>query len=128
MAADLHIHIASAITNPDKWYYRWRGMYRFGRIDPIDYMLDRTPNQWVGSVSWYSEKYIPPAVKVIDELFNSGQKVHRLRLRKIDNYVIGVVSEAMLLPNHTQFRLEDRAKVLKFLGKHKGKSAFVISW
>lgn len=122
MAADLHIHVASFGANPDEWYYR------FGVKCPIDYMISKTPNVWIGSVSWYSNVYIPPPVDAIARLFDNGRLFRGGRLKKIDNRLICAVSQAMLLPNHTQFRLEDREKVLKFLGKHKGKLAFVVSW
>lgn len=115
-------------------------------IEHIDVELDsfdedaveRTPNVWIGSVSWLkadlfsdSDTYIPQTVNKISCLIGRDLPV-------ITEEFIQEVRKAFELPNNTikedgvwdgeGYRLANVDEVEKFLRLHMGKKVFQISW
>jgi hypothetical protein len=90
-------------------------------------VIYRTPNVWIGEVSWLKaalfggeERYIPDPVGRISEIFDG--------LITITDDIIRLAREAMRLDNKTQYKIADPKKVTEFLEQYKGKKAFTIAW
>lgn len=137
MAADMCIHIFQGITEDDLriFFSNALGSKYFGTVAPSDEELDqafhkiaRTPNVWVGEVSWLKaalfedeEKYIPTAIEQIHEIIGEDLPV-------IDDELIARIEQALRLPNKTRYRVAKPEEVVEFLRKYKGERCFTVSW
>jgi len=145
MSADLHIHVLEGATEDDlavffsntmgsKWFRPVSGSTE----SPSWNRVIRTPNVWIGEVSWLkaalfddAEAYIPDTVQSISDIIGEELPI-------IDDNLIGRIIGEFNLTNKTEkpdsvwdgkgYALANPYGVRSFLEEHKGKRAFTISW
>jgi hypothetical protein len=134
MSADLHIHVFEGITRKDlaAFFSHTLGSKYFNisapRPDGISAKIEKTPNVWIGEVSWLGasfsddpDAFVPQTVGLIYGAIGENLPVLDKRLRK---KILG----AFDAENPTSYRLTTPETVQVFLNEHMGKRVFMVSW
>jgi len=139
MGADLHIHVFEGITEDDlkiafsntlgSKYFAGFGYHTdYEKRSEIINKISRTPNVWVGSVSWLKaslldddETYIPDPVEKVSELIGEN-------LPTLTKEIRDQILKAFDLENTTGYDVSERDSIQKFLDEHMGKKLFTFSW
>ncbi len=136
MAADLHIHVFTGMTEDDLAAFRnnHMGSRHFGAVPynqrRWDKACDRiaaTPQVWVGEVSWLKsalfgdDSYVPDAIAGVSDIIGEDLPV-------VDDDLIARIAEALGRENTTPYEVADDEDVLAFLHKHQGERVFTVSW
>lgn len=137
MAADSHIHVLEGVTEDDlaifnssllgsKWF-SWDRVCKKKYDRTVD-KIEKTPQIWIGEVSWLKAslldndaKYIPSPVGSIEDIIDEDLPI-------VDDALIKKIMEAFDQENITSYKLADPNEVRKFLEFHKGKRLFTVSW
>jgi len=135
MSADLHIHIYEGITEEDMktFFSNTLGSKYFDpsygdRNDEVYEKIAKTPNIWIGGVSWLKaalfeddEHFIPSTVERVQDVVGEDLPI-------LDDKLIKEVIDAFDLENKTGYALAKKEDVEKFLIENKGKRVFTVSW
>lgn len=162
MGADMHIHVLTEEcrmkhvrmffngTTDDDLGEKWKKLPRKAKrkfrkqfIENTHRLVDKTPNIWVGELSWAADEVPNPLWKIY-EIIGEDNK-----FPIINEELIRSIENALKLPNQTTYpiaspknlgikkcpyladdgeRISTIQDVLDFLEKHKGKKCFTISW
>lgn len=130
MTADFHIHVLEGVTNQDvdnflvpvvtpEYRPHWRLLME---------RIARTPNIWVGEVSWLGAAItedestsIPDTIMALDRMLQTRPKL----TPELERQILATFT----LPNHTDhYRVADVQQVAAFLARYRGKQLFAITW
>lgn len=91
------------------------------------YRVTSMPSVWVGEASWTKaeifnsiENFVPPIVAAAKNIFENRPV--------IDDEVIEKIEKAFNQPNKTEYKINAKKYVIKFLNKYKGYKAFFSVW
>jgi len=88
--------------------------------------IARTPNIWVGEVSWLADSlldgdYVPSFIQAVADIIGEDLPV-------IDEDLINRIKNAAKLKNTTRYQLNDIGNIVEFLKEHYGEKIFTVSW
>lgn|SRR5574339_877589 len=156
MAADLHIHIITKEFTEE--HYKAMKAHTLGSkygpqidMDSGEYPYDlfntrredferkhncdlfslanKTPNIWVGEVSWLKAGLSDDPDEFIPEIVDSINNIIGEDFRVIDDELINEVSQAFdTCKNTTGYNTTEKDGIINFLNKYKGEKTFTISW
>ena len=139
MAADLHIHIFEGLEEEDlkRFFSNSLGSKYFNLSypafsldDDIDHFskINRTPNIWIGSVSWLKaglfqdpKTFIPDPIGKINTLIGEDLVV-------LDEELMKNIMDALDLENVTGYKIAKPEDVVGFLTTYQGSQVFSVSW
>lgn len=135
MSADLSIHVFEGITEKDiaRFFSNALGSKHFsffgGGFSSEAYdKISNTPQCWIGEVSWLkagllddADTFIPGPIQKISELIGED-------LPELTDELAVAITEALTIPNATDYHIATPEEVNEFLHTHMGKKLFTVSW
>jgi len=150
MSADLHIHILQGVTEYEVRRFElptvtnnWvseddDSVTRMYEYDKLYNIISKTPNIWIGEVSWLKaalfedqDTFIPDTVQQIVEIIDDGFPF-------VTDELIKKIADTFDLPNNTikkdgvwngnGYSLAKKDDVIEFLKQYIGYKIFTISW
>lgn len=137
MAADLHIHVFEGITEEDlaaffagtlgsKWFASGGSDYS-AWVNACG-KVSKTPNVWVGEVSWLKAALFKDGKTFILDPVLKVQEAIGEDLPVLDDSLVELIMSAFESKNTTGYGIADSEDVQKFLTEYKGKRLFTVSW
>ena len=141
MSADLYIHaIDNGVTVDDvklfscnalgSKYFTGFGAPQPSRHDSEELLerIARTPQIWVGEVSWLKAALCDDAGTYIPDVVDHVQTVVGEDFPQVTEELIAALRTGFVLPNTTNYSTGDWEKIEAFLREHMGKQLFIVSW
>lgn len=137
MAVDMHIHLFAGVDIHDLFIFDSHGWENIGlpprftdaQRDAARNKILRTDQIRVGEVSWMKADllddpatYIPAAVGRIAALIPQDAPV------LIDEALIERVTEALAMPNTTDYEVGNPDEIIAWLRRNSGQQAFTVNW
>lgn len=141
MAADLHIHVFTGITEDDlaafssntigsKYFRGFGALSLSGDWMEACRKIGETPDIWIGELSWLKQalmaetegEYVPSVVQAVHSIIGEDLPV-------CDDELIERISHAFdKAEEHGFYSTNGRDKVVAFLEQHRGERLFTVSW